>query len=97
MSETHTRLAWTGLGWSSRRLGAQRRPWVESVVRGDGVGVCESLRVKQALALAFFKISNSCACCRARAHTWCSPAAVSRSRAVPKGAAADVWAAFCHW
>ncbi len=36
MSLTHTRLAYTAGGWSSKRLGAQRSPWVESVVRGVG-------------------------------------------------------------
>lgn len=34
---------------------------------GDGVGVCESLHAKQPLAMTFFKIFNSCVCCRARA------------------------------
>ena len=46
------------------------------------------------MAMAFFKISNSCACRRARARSWRSSAAVSGSRAVPKAAAPGVWAAF---
>ena len=64
---------------------------------GDGAGVCESLCVKQALVMAFFKISNSYANCRFRARKWCNSVTVSGSRAVPEAAATGVRAAFCRW
>ena len=41
----------------------------DEAVAAHWSGVCESLRVKQALALAYFKMSSSCACRRARARS----------------------------
>lgn len=69
----------------------------DEAVATHGVGVCESLRLKQALAMALFEISNSCACRRARARNWRSSAAVSGFRAVRRMAATGIWAAFCQW
>ena len=62
----------------------------DEAVAAHGVGVTEKM------AMAFFKISSSCACHRAKAHSWRSSAVVSGSRAVPDAAATSVWAAFCH-
>ena len=71
----------------------------DETVAAHGSGVWESLRMKQALAMAmaFFKISSSCACRRLAARSWRSSAAVVGSSAAPKAAATGVWAAFCHW
>ena len=44
----------------------------------------------QALALAFFNVSSSCAGRRARARSWRNSAAMAGSRAVPKAAATGV-------
>ena len=70
---------------------------VDEVVAAHGVSVCEITRLKRLLAMALFNRSSSCACRRARAHSWRSSAAVAGSSAVPKVAATGVWAAFCHW
>ena len=50
--------------------------------------------MKQALALAFFNRSSSCACCRLAAR---SSTVVAGSNAAPNAAATGVLEAFYHW
>ena len=54
-------------------------------------GVCENLRVKLPLAMAFLKISSSCACRRLATRNWRNLAAV-----VGSSSATGVSAFFCH-
>ena len=60
-------------------------------VAGHRVSICEKL------AMALFKMSNSCARRRLAARNWRSSAAVTGSRAVPSAAATAAWTAFYHW
>ena len=39
-----TRFAWVGLSWSRSRLGTQRSPWAESIVRGVKAVGCKAHR-----------------------------------------------------
>ena len=68
---------------------------VDEAVATHWSGVCESLRVMQALAMAFYNMSSACR--RARVGSWRSPASVAGSRADPNIAVTGVWAAFFHW
>ena len=53
--------------------------------RRIGSGVCESPRVKQALAMAFFKIPSACTYRRLAARSWRSSAAVVGFQLRPAG------------
>ena len=53
--------------------------------RRIGSGVCESPRVKQALAMAFFKIPSTCAYRRLAARSWRSSAVVVGFQLRPAG------------
>ena len=68
----------------------------DEAVAAHWSGVCEITRLKHLLAMAFFKISNSCAGRRLVVRNWRSSTAVAGSSDVPKAAATGVWAAFCH-
>ena len=69
----------------------------DEAVAAHWFGVCESLRLKQAMAMAFFKIASSCACRRLAARSWRNSSAVAGSNVAPRAAATGVWAAFCYW
>ena len=63
---------------------------VDEAVTAYWSGVCQSLRLKQALAMALSKISDSCASRWARARSWRSSAAAAGSSAAPEAAATGV-------
>jgi hypothetical protein len=63
---------------------------VDETVAAHWSGVCEKI------AMAFFKISNSCACRRANARSWRNSAVVAGSSFALTVTATGVWAACCH-
>jgi len=69
----------------------------DEAVAAHGSGVCEITRLQRLLAMAFFKISSSCAYRRLAARSCRSSSAVAGSNAASNAAATGVWTTFCHW